>query len=110
MASTFGSKLVSNIGTSPNTVLSTVSNGNTTVIGLSLSNTTGGTITASIQLNDTVNSVTAYFMKGVVIPPNQSLRVINGGEKLIIGPSTNVIITSNTATSLDLVMSYVVIT
>jgi hypothetical protein len=110
MASTFGSKLTSGIGTTPVTILTTVSNGNTTVIGLSLTNTTGGTVTATIRLNDTVNSISAYFMSGVVIPPNQSLRVINGGEKLIIGPSTQLIMSSNTASSLDLVMSYVVIT
>jgi hypothetical protein len=32
---------------------------------------------------------------------------VSNGEKLILGPSTQVIITANTASSLDLVMSYV---
>jgi hypothetical protein len=107
MASTFHNTLYNAIGTSPTTVKTTISNGNTTVIGFSLTNLTSTIITADIQLQDTVNSITAYFLKGVMIPPNQSLRVINGGEKLIIGPSTNVIISSSLTASLDLVMSYV---
>jgi hypothetical protein len=49
-------------------------------------------------------------MSGVVIPAGQSLRVVTGGEKLILAASTAVIITSSIASSLDIVISYVVIT
>lgn len=107
MASTFKSTLYNGLGTTPTTVKTTISNGNTTVIGLSLTNTTQSVVTANILLEDTINSTNAYFVKNVLVPPNQSLRVINGGEKLIIGPSTNVVMSSNTDASLDLVMSYV---
>ena len=82
MATTFGNVILSGLGTTPTTVLTTANPGNTTVIGFSLTNTTSALITASIQLNNGVN--TAYFINNVVIPAGQSLRVITGGEKLIL--------------------------
>ena len=109
MASTFRNILKTNIGISGATpVLTTGSTAKTTVIGLSLTNTTENAVLASIRLNDGL--VNAYFIKEVPVPPNQSLRVINGGEKLILGSSTTVTITSNIDNSLDLVMSFVEIT
>jgi hypothetical protein len=107
MATAFKNKLASGLGTSPTTVVTTSGSANTTVIGLSMTNTTAGIIQASIRLNDTVNSVSAYFINNVTIHPNTSLRVVTGGEKLILGYSTQVIVTSNTASSIDLVMSWV---
>jgi len=107
MATTFKNKLASGLGTSPTTVVTTSGSAYTTVIGLSMTNTTAGIIQASIRLNDTVNSVSAYFINNVTIPPNTSLRVVTGGEKLILGYSTQVIVTANTASSIDLVMSWV---
>jgi len=79
----------------------------TTVIGLSLSNTTPNVILGSVQLADTVAGTTAYYAYNIVIPANTSARVINGGERLVLGPSTNVMVTSNQAASIDLVMSWV---
>ena len=112
MASTFRNLLTSGIGTvhtSP--VLTTTGNSaKTTVIGLSLSNTTSDIVRASIQLNDTLSSTSAYYMKDVLIPPNQSLRVINGGEKLILTSSIQIFVWSTVDNSLDLVMSFVEIT
>lgn len=108
MASTFGNILQSGLGTTPTTVLTTANPGNTTVIGFSLTNTTGALVTASIQLNN--GATTAYFMSNIVIPANQSLRVVTGGEKLILTASTTVIVTSSAASSIDIVISYVVIT
>lgn len=108
MASTFGNTLTQGIGTTPVTVKTTISNGNTTVIGMSLTNITENLVTADISLDDGVT--TAYFIKGVIVPANQSLRVINGGEKLIMGPNTQLIMSASTDTALDLVMSYVEIT
>jgi hypothetical protein len=85
----------------------TNSNAKTTVIGLSLTNITPNIISGSVQLNDTVAGTTAYYVSNIVIPANTSARVINGGERLVLGPSTNVIVTSNQQSSIDLVMSWV---
>lgn len=105
MATNFKNSLSASLGTTPTTILTTGSNVKTTVIGLSLTNLTDGIILSSIQIDNGTTSV--YFIKDVIVPPNQSLRVINGGEKLVLDSSTDVIISSNTDASLDLVMSYV---
>lgn len=107
MATVFKNVLASEIGTGTTPQLTTLSNVKTTVIGLSLSNVTESIVLASILLEDTIAGTSAYFIKNVIVPPDQSLRVINGGERLVLGPSTTVLITSNTAASLDLVLSYV---
>jgi hypothetical protein len=105
MATNLRNALNSGLGSTPTTITTTIPNGKTTVIGLSLTNLLEIPVLASIQLDD--GTVSAYFLKNVVIPPNQSLRVINGGEKLVLGVSTDVIITASEDASLDLVMSYV---
>jgi hypothetical protein len=51
--------------------------------------------------------ISAYYIKDVVVPPNQSLRVINGGERLVLGSSNTLSIVSNTPSSLDVVVSLV---
>lgn len=107
MATLFKNKLEPEIGTTPIEVLSTPSNARVTIIGLSLTNLTESVVLATITLEDTLTNVTAHYIKDVILPPNQSLRVINGGEKLILGPDTAISIVSNTPDSLDLVMSYV---
>jgi hypothetical protein len=111
MASTFRNLLTSGIGTSvASPILTTGAAVKTTVIGLSLTNMTTGIVLASIRIVDTGASTSAYYMKDVIVPPNQSLRVINGGEKLILGSNVDVYVSSNTASALDLVMSFVEIT
>ena len=107
MATVFKNVLNTGLGTTPTTVLTSNATATTTVIGLSLTNITSSILQVSIQLNDTIANTTAYFINNVTIPPNNSLRVINGGERLVLGPSTQVKITSNAASSIDLVMSYV---
>lgn len=107
MATVFKNVLSTGLGTSQTTVLTTSGSATTTVIGLSLTNITESIIQISVQLNDTVASTTAYFVKNVTIPPNNSVRLINGGERLVLGPSTTVKINSNADSSVDSVISYV---
>jgi hypothetical protein len=107
MASFFRNTLKTEIGTTPVEIISVGTNTRSTVIGLSLTNLTAGVILASIRLEDTVAEQEAYFIKEVIVPPNQSLRVINGGERLVLGPSTNVKLSCNADFSMDMVLSYV---
>jgi len=51
--------------------------------------------------------VTSYYIKNVVIPPNQSLRVINGGERLVLGSSNTLSIVTNSEASCDAIVSLV---
>lgn len=107
MTTLFRSKLINELGTTPQTILTSAGNATTTIVGLSLTNLTDSIILASIQLNDTIDETTAYYIKDVIVPPNTSLRVVNGGERLVVGPSTSLIVSANTDTSVDVVLSYV---
>jgi hypothetical protein len=107
MATLFKNKLFSELGTTETTVLTTESNAKTTVIGLSLTNLTDSVQLVSIRIVDTVESTSAYYIKDTLLPPNQSLRVINGGERLVLGPSTELKIDASSDESVDLVLSYV---
>ena len=110
MATTFGNSLIQELGTTPTTALTSASNARVTVIGLSLTNLTDSIILATILIENHTTNDSAHYIKGIPVPPNQSLRVINGGEKLIIGTNTSIIMTASQDASLDLVMSYVSIT
>jgi hypothetical protein len=107
MATFFKNKLESDIGTTEVEVISTLVNARVTVIGLSLTNLTSGIVLATIRLENTADNTSAFYIKDVLVSPNQSLRVINGGEKLVLGGNMNLYVQSNTADSLDLVASYV---
>jgi hypothetical protein len=110
MATTFSNVLETELGTTETLVLTSASNARVTVIGLSLTNLTGSVILASIRVLDITSTKTAYYLKDVPIPPNQSLRVINGGEKLVLSTNTSIYVQASQNDSLDLVMSYVSIT
>ena len=107
MATVFKNVLTTELGTTPTTVLSTNPTATTTVIGMSLTNTTAGTIQISVQITDNVVASTAYFVRNIIVPSNNSVRLINGGERLVLGPDTELILTSNTEASVDAVISYV---
>lgn len=110
MATFFKNALQSNIGTTEVEIISTLVNARATVIGLSLTNVTDGVVLATMRLELTTGvgaAASAFYIKDVVVPPNQSLRVINGGEKLVLAGNMKVFVKSNLASSIDLVASYV---
>ena len=106
MATTFKNKVVPNLGTATEEVLATNENTRVTVVGFSLANTTNGTVLVDVELQDE-SSVRGYYAKEIVIPPNTSLRVLNGGEKLILTPNNNLFVTVNVDDSVDAILSTV---
>jgi hypothetical protein len=106
MASFFRNAIIKNIGKVPVEAIATAANSRTTIIGFSLANLTDGVVMIDIQLKDDT-SVTAYYAKGLVLPPNSSMRVVNGGEKLIMSTSNTLYINSNLDDSVDAIISYV---
>jgi hypothetical protein len=106
MATTFKNKVVTEIGTSTTEVLSTSDNNRITVVGFSLANLTDGVVLIDVTLRDS-DSTTGYYAKELLLPPNTSLRVLNGGEKLILTPNNNLYVRSNVDNSVDCVLSTV---
>lgn len=106
MATTFKNRVVANIGIDKTEVLATNDNARVTVVGFSLANLTEGVVLVDIQLRDDA-SVEGYYARELIVPPNTSLRVLNGGEKLILTPNNNLYVKSNVEDSIDCILSTV---
>jgi len=85
------------VGTSPATVTTVAAGTTSTTIGLNISN-----VTAS-QIKIAVSCAGATLIKTVPIPANSSLSVLDG--KIILETGDTVVVTSNTASSVDALIS-----
>jgi hypothetical protein len=105
MANTFSRKVSRNIGTSLTSVGSyTVGSGvQTTVIGLSICNTTTSPATVDVTVNDGTNDT--YLVKNAGVPVGNALIPIGGDEKIVLITGDSVKVKSSAASSLDVVMS-----
>lgn len=95
------------IGTTPEDVLQIPLGVRATVIGMNLANVTDyDTVNVNIFVIDE-NSTQAHYVRGLVIPPNSSVKVITQGEKLILPETAGLRIVSDTEDSVDATISYV---
>lgn len=110
MANTFTRKISRNIGTSLTAAGGyTVGGGvQTTVIGLSLANTSSAPITVDATLNDGSNDF--YLVKGAVVNVGDALAVVGGDQKVVMITGDSIKVKSSAASSLDVVMSILEIT
>jgi hypothetical protein len=107
MPTVFKHSLIKDIGTVPTDVVEIGSGVRATVIGCNLANTTDyDTLNVDIFVvgaDTTVN----YYVRGMVIPPKTSVKVITQGEKLILPETTSLRIVSDAEDSVDATISYV---
>jgi hypothetical protein len=107
MPTLFKHALVTQIGTNPTDVVEIGAGVRATVIGCNLANVTEyDTVVVDIQVVGADTTV-AYYVKGLIIPPNTSVKVITQGEKLILPAETELRMVSDTADSIDATVSYV---
>ena len=85
------------IGTTPATLYTVPASTTGTIVGLQIANTVGSQIAVDVQVAG------VYVVKGVPIPANSSLSVLDG--KLVVKTTETVVITSDTATSADAILS-----
>lgn len=105
MATTLKNYLTVNIGTSPTTVYNPTTVGiQTTVIGMSVANTTTSDITINIALVS--GGTTAYLVKNLELPVGNTYNV-TGDIKLVLERNDSLQVTSSTASSADVVVSAV---
>lgn len=89
-------------------VLTTPANAKTTVVGLALTNCTPDLQIVKVQLVDNANgNASAYFGYNIIIPQNETLKLVNGGERLVLGPDTTINVISLGDGGLDAVVSFV---
>ncbi len=105
MATFFRTAVVTNIGTTPVDVLSPAAANRFTIIGLNLANTTDDIVTVDITVTN-ASAVTGYYIKGLIIDPYTSAKVVTNGEKIILSESTVLTIVADTDNSIDAIASY----
>lgn len=108
MANTFTSYVARNVGTSPVTLATVASATQTTVIGLTVANTTSSAITADIYV--TRSAANYYVTKGANISPGQTFVAVGGDQKLVLTTGDALVVVTNTATSADVIASVLNIT
>lgn len=107
MPTVFRHAVNTGIGTVPVDVLQIPEGVRATVIGCNLANTTDyDTVVANVFVVDE-NSTQAFYVKGLVIPPNTTVKLITQGEKLILPETAGIRIVCDTEDSIDTTISYV---
>jgi hypothetical protein len=105
MANTFKSYTKASIGTSVTDVYTVPAATTAVVIGCNLSNRTGDQINANVLINKAdVGSDDVYLVRNIPIP-NGSAFEFNAGNKIILVAGDKIQISSDTATSVDAVVS-----
>ena len=107
MPTTFKHAVNSGIGTTPVDVLQIPEGFRATVIGCNIANATeNDTVTVDVFVVSD-DSTPAYYVRGLSIGPNSAVKIITNGEKLILPETSGLRIVSDTASSVDTVISYV---
>jgi hypothetical protein len=107
MPTIFKHSLVTEVGTTPTEIVEIGAGVRATVIGCNLANITDyDTVVADLQVIGADTTV-SYYIRGLVIPPNTSVKVITQGEKLILPETTGLRLVSDTPDSIDATVSYV---
>lgn len=114
MANSFLSETDTAIGTSAATVFTCPSATEVTVIGLSVANIISSQIAVDVVLDASGRTSGAedsvYIVKAAPVPVGGSLVVIGGDQKVVLEPGDAIKVTSDTASSADVVLSHLDIT
>ena len=97
MANTFKNYTSASVGTGATTTYTVPSSTTAVVIGCNLANRTGSQIAVDVQVAG------VYLVKGAPIPANSALGVLDG--KVILETTDTVVVTSDTASSADVIVS-----
>jgi len=110
MANTFKRKLSRSVGTSSTAVggYTVPSSTQVTVIGLIVSNRAASQVLVDVTLNDGTNDT--YLIKDAPLPSGGSMIIIGGDQKVVLETNDSIKIASDTASSLDAIMSILEIT
>ena len=106
MANTFKNKGAAATGTSEVSVYTAPSSTTTTIIGLTLSTVTDRTIKADVRLYDSSATAHYYIIKDAEIFTGASLVIVGGDQKVVLETGDIIKVTSDTASSIDTVISY----
>ena len=116
MASTFTKYWKQSVGTSNSVVYNPTTSGiQTTIIGMTICNKTVGSIevSATLSIGNTANNAGAnsvYIVKNAVVPVGSTLVPIGGDQKIVMTQGDYLEVSSNAATSADVLLSVLEVT
>jgi hypothetical protein len=105
MTTYFRTKVEQEVGTVETTILSTSPANIYTLIGLSVANIIDYDVIVDVYITD-ATSTKGYYIKQLIIPPYTSAKLVQNGEKIILGNSCSISVVSDTDDSLDVIASY----
>ncbi len=76
-----------------------------TIVGINLANIVAQQITVSVYLQNGGNNY--YLIKDAPIPAGSSLQLLDGGAKFVVASGDRLFIVSDTASSVDVIVSAV---
>jgi hypothetical protein len=109
MANTFKSTISTSVGTSLTTIYTAPASTTTTVIGLSVANTTANGITVSVKLAKSGGGE-AFIVKEAPVLGGSSLIAVGGDQKLVVQQGDSIKVQSSAATSADAIISILELT
>lgn len=110
MATAFKNAVLNNAGVGPATLYTAPGATTSLVIGLSVCNITANTVKTTVQLTDTSAGVTVDLVKDLDIPAGMSVIIVGGEQKLVLEATDLIVVSGNTASSMDVVGSVMELT
>ena len=102
MAQDLRNNLQGAVGTTPVNLI--VAGDYDAVIGIRICNIVTSTVEVDVYIT---NSGNKHIAKGVVVPPNSAIELIQGGAKIVLENGDTLSAVSNTASSVDIVTSFI---
>lgn len=103
MPNTFKNSFSKSVGTSAATVYTAPSATQTTLIGLSVANTTTSPITCDAYV--TSSAVDYFLIKSATVPVGGSLVIVGGDQKVVLEAADALKVVTSAASSADVVCS-----
>jgi hypothetical protein len=103
MANSFRSNVAANIVTTGNTVYTCPAATQTTLIGLTLSNKSGGTVSANVALRR--SAVDYSIISNAPILTGSTLVPIGGEQKVVLEPADEIRVIATSNNAIDVIVS-----
>ena len=112
MANSFKNRTLRGVGTTATAVGAAVAaSTETTLIGMTIANITSGVINVTVTLTDNAGTPNVTnLVKDAPVPTGGSLVVLGGDQKVCLVTGDIIKVKSNTASSADVIMSFLEIT
>jgi hypothetical protein len=108
MANVFTSYVAKDVGTGGSTLVTVAAATQTTLIGLTMANTSASDITVDVYF--TRSAVDYYIAKGALVPVGKTFVAVGGDQKVVLITGDALKVKSSAATSADAIASVLNIT